>query len=185
MPKSRRRARSPDLTDELASVWRAGRGPIGVLPALLFRDRQPWLAIVVAWLIAFAGSSAIGAVIAQAVPEGAGPDLGIGDAPPAVLFVGIALASPVAETLLMGALLNALLRFCTPWLAVLISAAGWGIAHSLLAPWWGAVIWWPFLIFSTLFVTWRGRGFWTACSVAAAVHVLQNSGPVLALLLGY
>lgn len=185
MPKRRRQARSPDLTHDLASIWRAGRGPIGFLPALLFRDRDPLRAILVAWLIAIAGSTAIGFAISQLVSGGAGPDLGIGDAPAPVLLIGLALVSPVAETLLMGALLALLLRFCRPWVAAVASAAAWGVAHSLLAPWWGAVIWWPFLIFSTMFITWRARGFWTACVIASAVHILQNTGPALALVLGY
>jgi uncharacterized protein (DUF983 family) len=65
--------------------------------------------------------------------------------------------------------------------AILISAAAWGAAHSLAAPAWGLVIWWPFLIFSTLFVVWRERGFLAGASVAAAAHALQNLGPAILL----
>ena len=49
------------------------------------------------------------------------------------------------------------------------------------APAWGLVIWWPFLIFSTLFVVWRQRGFFAGVGVAAATHALQNLGPALLL----
>jgi hypothetical protein len=57
--------------------------------------------------------------------------------------------------------------------------------HSLASPWWGAVIWWPFLIFSTLYVTWRPRGFWRAAALVAAVHVLQNLFPAILIVLGH
>jgi len=46
------------------------------------------------------------------------------------------------------------------------------------------VIWWPFLIFSTLFVVWRQRGFWTAVAVVATTHALQNLGPGLKVAFG-
>jgi hypothetical protein len=55
------------------------------------------------------------------------------------------------------------------------------VAHSLAAPAWGLVIWWPFLIFSTLFVVWRQRGFLAGVGVAAAAHALQNLAPALLL----
>lgn len=184
MPKRRRQARSPDLNG-LAGIWRAGRGPIGFLPAPLFRDRAPLVAIVVAWLLAFGGSVLIGFVLTRLVPGGAGPDLGLDDAPAPVLLAAIALFSPVVETLLMGVALDLLRRVVRPGVAVVASAIGWGVAHSLMAPLWGAVIWWPFLIFSTLFVTWRGYGFWRAAAMAAAVHILQNSAPAVAMVMGY
>ena len=61
------------------------------------------------------------------------------------------------------------------------SAVGWGIAHALAAPAWGLVIWWPFLIFSTVFVVWRERGFWAGVGMASAVHGLNNLIPALAI----
>ena len=87
--------------------------------------------------------------------------------------------APVLETLIMAGFLSLLLRFMPPAAAILVSAAGWGIAHSLQALGWGLVIWWPFLIFSTLYVVWRQRGFWVGVGVAAATHALQNLGPGL------
>ena len=65
---------------------------------------------------------------------------------------------------------------------VVLSAIGWAIAHSLKAPTWGLVIWWPFLIFSTLYVTWRGQGRVLAIGIVFAVHALNNLGPALLLL---
>jgi hypothetical protein len=67
---------------------------------------------------------------------------------------------------------------------VLLSALAWGLAHSWGAPTWGLVAWWPFLIFSTVFLTWRERGAWTAIMIVTAIHVLQNSFAIALLLLG-
>ena len=60
---------------------------------------------------------------------------------------------------------------------------GWRGASPIRSPRrrWGLVIWWPFLIFSTLFVVWRQRGFLAGVGVAAATHALQNLGPALVL----
>jgi hypothetical protein len=41
------------------------------------------------------------------------------------------------------------------------------------------VIWWPFLVFSTLFVTWRDRSLWLAFALPMCVHALQNLPPAL------
>ena len=65
------------------------------------------------------------------------------------LFLLVVFA-PVVETLIMGGVLLILLRLVSPAVAVILSSLGWGIAHSMGAPTWGLVIWWPFLIFSTL-----------------------------------
>ena len=92
--------------------------------------------------------------------------------------------APFLETLIMAGFLSLLLRFMPPTGAILVSAVGWGIAHSLQAVGWGLVIWWPFLIFSTLYVVWRQRGFWTGVGVAAATHALQNLGPGLVVAFG-
>jgi len=99
------------------------------------------------------------------------------------LFLLVVFA-PVVETLIMAGFLSLFLRFMRPEAAILLSSAGWGIAHSLEALGWGLVIWWPFLIFSTLFVVWRQRGFWAGIGVAAATHALQNLGPGLKVAFG-
>lgn len=167
----------------LAAVWRDGRGPLHVLPRLLFEDRRALLVILVAWVLAFGGSVLLGLAITTAVPEGAGPDFG--QAPGWLLLILIALVAPLVETLVMAAVLEVLRRLFRPWIAAVASSAAWGVAHSLMAPLWGVVIWWPFLIFSTLYLTWRGRGWWRAAGIAAAVHVLQNAAPAVATALGY
>ena len=166
-----------------SSGWQGGRGPLAVLPLLLFRDRRPWLAILTAWVLTIVGSMLLSYVIARVAPDRAGPDLGDASAP-VKLFL-IAGFSPVVETLLMAGILAILLRFLIGWQAVITSAAIWGVLHSLAAPLWGAVIWWPFLIFSTLYVTWRPHGFWKAVGIVAAVHVLQNLFPALLIVAGH
>jgi hypothetical protein len=79
----------------------------------------------------------------------------------------------------MGVVLLILLLFLSPTAAIVVSAIGWGVAHSLVAPMWGLVIWWPFLVFSTLFVAWRGRSLALAFAIPMAVHALQNLLPAL------
>jgi membrane protease YdiL (CAAX protease family) len=172
-----------DSAPTVSSGWQQGRGPLAFLPPLLFHDRKPWLAILVGWLLTIAGSTALSFVVARVAPANTGPDLGDASGP-MKLFL-IAGFSPVVETLLMAGVLALLLRVLNGWQAVIASAMLWGVAHSLASPWWGAVIWWPFLIFSTLYVTWRPRGFWPAVALVAAVHVLQNLFPALLIVLGH
>jgi membrane protease YdiL (CAAX protease family) len=101
-----------------------------------------------------------------------------------VLLFRLVIFAPVVETLIMGAVLLALERVVGFLPAVLLSAVGWGIAHSLQAPAWGLVIWWPFLIFSIVFLTWRRRSLAAAFGLPMIVHGLQNLGPALILISG-
>jgi hypothetical protein len=144
------------------------------LPAPLREPRRALLAILIGWALSILGSLALAVLskaIAPALPTPEFPMKG-----PLAFFLLVVFA-PVLETLIMAGFLSLFLRFMTPVGAILLSAAGWGIAHSLEAVGWGLVIWWPFLIFSTLFVVWRQRGFWAGVGVAAATHALQNVGP--------
>jgi hypothetical protein len=93
-------------------------------------------------------------------------------------------AAPLFETMIMGAALLLLRLFLSPTQAVLLSAVGWGIVHSTAAPAWGLVIWWPFLIFSTVFLTWRSRSVLAALGMASATHALHNLAPALLLVFG-
>lgn len=138
--------------------------------------QRAWLAIPTAWALSLLGSIAL-AVVSQAIMPGLPPP----EFPmkgPVALFMLVVFA-PFVETLIMGGLLSLLLRFTSPTVAVLVSAVGWGAAHSSQALGWGLVIWWPFLIFSSLYVVWRQRGFWLAVAVVTATHALQNLGPGL------
>jgi hypothetical protein len=87
--------------------------------------------------------------------------------------------APVVETFIMAGFITLFRMVMHDDLAVLASAIGWGVAHSLEAAAWGLTIWWPFLIFSTLYVVWRQRSFGTAIVVVAATHGLQNLVPAL------
>ena len=151
------------------------------VPDFLAKPRKPVLAIAGGWAIAFPISMLL-SVLAQALV----PDALALTFPVDGLSTVFALAvfAPAVETLIMGAVLLLLLHFVRPELAVAISAIGWGIAHSLVAPIWGLVIWWPFLIFSILFVTWRQRSLAMAFLVPMLVHGLQNLLPALLLAYG-
>jgi hypothetical protein len=131
------------------------------------------------YLTAFIPSLLIASLTSILLPDAAQPEFGTRSLKHFLLIVGFA---PLLETLIMGAVLSLLLRIVSPTAAVLLSAAGWGLAHSALVPAWGLVIWWPFLVFSMLFVAWRQRSWAAAFGVAAATHSLQNLGPGLALL---
>ena len=102
----------------------------------------------------------------------------------AVAAVLVVIVAPLLETLIMAGFLALLLWLLPPTAAVLVSALGWGVAHSLAAPAWGLVIWWPFLVFSVLYVTWRKRSLLLALAIPAATHALQNLIPTLAMLAG-
>ena len=151
------------------------------LPASLREPRRAWLAIPTGWALSMLGSLLLALAVELLVPNLASPD--IPKMAPAMLIFMFVVFAPAVESILMGAILVLLLRWMPPVTAVVVSALAWGVFHSLQASAWGLAIWWPFLIFSTLFVVWRQRGFWTGVGVATATHMLQNLGPALALML--
>ena len=146
-------------------------GPLSFLPRPLLEPRRPALAIATAWATTFFPSLALAAIVSFLLPSAAQPQFDVNGGLALFLLVFFA---PFFETLIMGAALVLLLRVTTPAVAVLVSSAGWGIAHSLAAPAWGLVIWWPFLVFSTLFVVWRKRSMIVALAIPATVHALHN-----------
>ncbi len=150
--------------------------PVGWLPLALREPRRPLLAIALGWLFAFVPSLALSAAIQKLFPNLSGPEFEMTGALAIFLLVVFA---PVVETVLMGGLLTFLLPRMAPVPAILISTVVCAVLHSLQAPAWGLVIWWPFLIFSTLFVVWRVRGFWPAVGLVTLVHGLQNLLPAL------
>jgi len=154
---------------------------LSFLPSPIREARRPWLAIIVGWLTATIPSLLLAALVSQLLPQLPGPKF---DMDPVVAIIAIVIISPVMETLIMAAVLSLLLRFLPATAAILVSAAGWGLAHSAMAPAWGLVIWWPFLVFSTLYVVWRQRSLAAAIAVPAAVHGLQNLGPALLIATG-
>ena len=157
--------RSPDWT-----------APLNWFPKAIRQPSSAFGSIAVGWLLTFPASILLAALIHWVAPNAKGPEFPISG--PMAIFL-LVIFSPVLETLIMGGVLLLLLRFVPPTWAVLISAVGWGIAHSTAAPIWGLVIWWPFLIFSTLFVAWRSRSLTLAFIIPMITHGLQNLGPAL------
>ena len=152
------------------------RGPLRLLPSPLREPRRAWLAILVGWLLSFGGSVLLSLAAQGLAPQLAKPEFALSGP---LMFFLLAVFAPVVETLIMALVLTVLARFIPATAAVLVSALLWGIAHSLQAPAWGLIIWWPFLIFSTLFLVWRQRGILIGLAVAATAHALQNLGPAL------
>ena len=170
------------MTAELsADASGLGLGLLEILPRPIREPRRPLVAIGVGWLMAFVPSIALAALISLIFPNASQPDFPVS---PAMQIFLIVILSPVVETLMMGTALLILLRFANPAIAIMISSIGWGLFHSSFHPTWGLVIWWPFLIFSTLFVTWRSRSLLAAFAIPAAVHAFQNLPPALALATG-
>ncbi len=147
-------------------------GPLNFLPKPIRETHNAAVSTLTAWATSFFPSIALSFLIAQMFPDAAHPDFG--NLTPAELMFGIVVFAPVLETLIMGSTLLILLRFTKPWMAVLISSIGWGVAHSWKVPVWGLTIWWPFLVLSTLFVTWRKRSLWLAFLLPMVAHAMQN-----------
>lgn len=154
---------------------------LAVLPARLFRAERPLAYVALAWMMALIPSLALSALVSQLVP-GQGPQLPT--LAPGLLFFMLVIFAPVIETLIMGAVLLLVERLAGFTSALFVSAVGWGIAHSLQAPAWGLVIWWPFLIFSLAFLVWRRRSLALAFVIPMAIHALQNLVPALLLVSG-
>ena len=151
-------------------------GPIRFLPNLILEPRRPLLTILIGWVLAAIPALLLAAAVQAVFPEAESPDFAVGGW--LAVFL-LAVFSPVVESLIMGAALVVLQKWLPAWVSILISAVGWGIMHALAAPAWGLVIWWPFLIFSTIFTVWRTRGFWAGVGMASAVHGLNNLIPAL------
>ena len=149
--------------------------------AALLEPRRPVRAVLVGWLVTTIPALLLSVLVSSLLPQTAGPEFPVNGITTLVLLV---LFAPFVETLIMAAALEILLLLVPARIAVIASALGWGIAHSLAAPAWGLVIWWPFLIFSTLYVTWRGEGRVLAMAIVFAVHALNNLGPALLLVGG-
>ena len=151
------------------------------LPSALAEPRQPLRAIAVGWILCVLGGLALSAASQFIVPQLATPQFPKASA--GMLLFALVLFAPFVETLIMAAVLEVMLRLrIPPAVAIILSAIGWGIAHSLQAAAWGLVIWWPFLIFSTLYVTWSRRSAWAGVGIVFTVHALQNLFPALLLL---
>lgn len=164
--------------------WPEGRpAALSFLPRFLFvGDGPAWRYVLLAWPLVAIPGLALGWLSSRLFPGLPGPDLAA-NTPAWMLVAGVVLFSPAIETLIMSGPVALVNRFAGPLAAVIGSALLWAGAHSLEAARWGLVIWWPFLIFSIAYLAWRPRGYWAAIGVVAAIHALNNAGPVVALLL--
>ena len=156
-------------------------GPLRFLPAAVREPRRAWLAILVGVALTLSGSLLLSWLANQFTPELAKPQFPVRGVLAMALLVGFA---PIGETLIMAAILAVLARFLVPTAAVLASALIWGAFHSMQATMWGLVIWWPFVIFSMLYLVWRQRGALIGLAVPATTHALQNLGPAVAVAYG-
>ena len=134
------------------------------------------LSVVTAWATAFIPSIALAFLVSKIFPNSPHPEF---DLPPGLVLFALVVFAPVVETVIMGTALLILLRFASPVVAIVLSAIGWGVAHSLQFPIWGLTIWWPFLVLSTLFVAWRQRSLLAAFALPAIAHGMQNLLPAL------
>ena len=146
------------------------------VPDFLAKPRNPLHAIAGGWAVAFPISMLLSVLAQTLAPDALAPTFSVSGY--SAVFA-LAVFAPAVETLIMGAVLLLLLKFVRPEVAVAVSVVGWAIMHSTIAPIWGLVIWWPFLIFSILFVTWRQHSLAMAFMVPMAVHGLQNLLPAL------
>ncbi len=135
--------------------------------------RALFTTLIPAFLVALALSTT-GLLGPGTVPELAGsPGPGI------VLFLFM-VVSPIAETLLMAAIL-AMTRIVSKnmWVRAAISAFVWAGLHSAVASLWGAVVLWPFFVFSCCYLAWRQRSRTHALAVTCCAHMLHNALPSL------
>jgi hypothetical protein len=143
------------------------------------REQSKTAYVLKAWLLALLPSLALAMSVGTLFGEQEGPDFGQPGS--GMLFFLLVVFAPVIETLILVPPLLLLNRLFGPAAAILLSSLGWGIAHSLQAPLWGLIVWWPFLVFSAIIMVWRDR-LWMGMALVMAVHALQNTVPALLLL---
>ena len=156
------------------------------LPAFLFRpDPLPARYVAKTWVLMLGPSLVLGWIAAKLFPEAPGPDFNVETVGPWMTAFSLVVFAPAVETLILAALVLLLRRFFGHGPAAIAGAALWGVAHSLAAPTWGLIVWWPFLIMSIALMTWRSEGLWKAIALVMIVHALQNAfGAALLLLPG-
>jgi len=162
--------------DVVAQSRLSDLGPLNFLPKPIREARNAPLSVVTAWATSFFPSIALSFLVSRFFPDAAHPEFNLS---PGLVIFAVVVFAPVVETLIMGTVLLILLRFLPPVAAIILSAIGWGIAHSLQVPIWGLTIWWPFLVLSTVFVAWRERSLWLAFTLPMVAHAMQNLFPAL------
>lgn len=144
------------------------------LPAPVREPRRPWLVLPLCWLLTLAGAALVAALLSAILPKLDEPDFSFFVGKGWFTVFAVAVATPLVETLILAATSSLLLRFLRAEYAIILSSLGWGIAHSYQAPIWGLVIFWPFLIFTTLYIVWKQRSVMAGILMAWAAHFLHN-----------
>ena len=154
------------------------------LPAFLFRtDPVAARYVAKAWALMLGPSLVLGWAAAKLFPQAASPDFNVEATGPWMTAFSLVFFAPAVETLILAPLVLLLRRFFGFGPAAIAGAGLWGVAHSLAAPTWGLVVWWPFLIMSIALMTWRSEGLIKAIALVTIVHALQNSVGAALLLL--
>lgn len=156
---------------------------LSFLPAPLREPRRAWLVLPLCLVLTFLGAAAIAFLLNAVLPKLEQPDFGAFVGKGYLTVFAMAVATPLVETLILAATCSILLRLVRPDLAILISAFGWAIAHSYQAPVWGLVIFWPFIIFSTLYIVWKQRSLLLGILMPFVAHFLHNLYP--SILIGF
>ena len=154
------------------------------LPRFLFVAEHTPVYILKAWLLALLPSFLLSSLVFAVAPAAEVPLGEYERMPAAVTAFMLVLVAPFLESLIMAGVAALLYRAFGFAAAAFGSSLAWGLAHSAAVPIWGLVVWWPFLILTIVYLTWRQRGFWFAIGMATAVHGLQNGVATVALLLG-
>lgn len=158
---------------------------LGFLPDYLFAAERPLAYLLKTWLLALLPSLVLGWLASRLAPATAAtPFADAARIPPAVLLVMLIVVGPFLETLIMAAVATGLNAFFGFAAAAIASAVLWGLFHATVAPLWGLVVWWPFLLLTITFLVWRPRGLWFAIGMATAIHALQNAVAGTGLLFG-
>jgi hypothetical protein len=157
--------------------------------SFLFNTRIPfWKYVIRMGLLSLLPSLLLAGLLTAAgvITEGNSPSFAIPEEAPPELFypflvVGFLFCSPVFETIALGFTLWALSHVTQDFIKrALMAAVIWGILHSIQAPAWGLVVWWPFFIFSCAFLAWRRVSWVHAFLAAALLHFIQNFLPAIA-----
>lgn len=90
-------------------------------------------------------------------------------------FIDVLVFAPWIETAFMAPVFWLLRRArCSPEALAVLSAAAWSLIHSLKNPLSGPVVFWPFWIFSRVFLKQSTHGLTRAFGVTGVVHTLAN-----------
>lgn len=144
------------------------------LPVFLFRQDEPALSYILkGWALALLPSILLSGLVGLVAPPSAEvPDIPLDGSVSLLLLV---LVGPLLETLILLPMVLGLRRLLGAGPAVILCAFLWALGHSLAAPIWGLVVWWPFLLFGIALLTWRERGILPAIAVVTTIHGLQNA----------